>query len=104
MALGLQCSFSASAEAAYGFPYIGPGPAETSTMDIRPFKNVREILLPLTGELPPQPSVHLDDPITMAIEVMVKHNVDRLPVLWNARPVGQVRLQDAFAIVGIRVP
>ena len=70
---------------------------------MRTQKNVREILLPFTGELPLHPSIHLDDPITMAIEVMVKHNVDKIPVFGKTHPVGQVRLQDAFAVVGIRI-
>jgi len=73
-------------------------------MDTRTLFNVREILLPFSGELPLAPSVHIDDPIFKAIEVMVKHNLYCLPVLRDTRPVGQVRLEDAFAIVGLRMP
>ncbi|WP_319522514.1 hypothetical protein [uncultured Desulfosarcina sp.] len=60
-------------------------------------------MLPVTRELALEPSVHLDDPVTTAIEVMLKHNRDTIAVFWNKRPVGQVRLRDAFAVVGIRV-
>ncbi|MCB2149192.1 MAG: hypothetical protein KQI81_22110 [Deltaproteobacteria bacterium] len=73
-------------------------------MHTRTLNSVREILLPFTGQLPLEPSVRLNDQITTAIEVMVKHNLHIIPVFWNMRPVGQVRLKDAFAIVGIRIP
>ncbi len=72
-------------------------------MHTRTLNSVRKIMLPLTGELPLQPSVCLNDPITTAIEVMVKHNLHIITVVWNMRPVGQVRLKDAFAIVGLQV-
>jgi CBS domain-containing protein len=78
--------------------------AEEPLMNTRTLKNVREILLPFSGELPLSPSVQIDDPISKAIEVMVQHNLRMLPVFRDRRPVGQVRLQDAFAIVGIRMP
>jgi len=73
-------------------------------MDLRTLNKVREILIPLSGDLPLTPSVHIDDPVSKAIEVMVNHNVSIIAVLRNARPVGLVRLQDAFAFVGIRIP
>lgn len=73
-------------------------------MDTRTLNNVREILLPFSGELPLKPSVNIDDPISKAIEIMVRHNLRLLPVLRNKRPVGQVRIQDAFAVIGLRIP
>ncbi|MFZ3046588.1 MAG: hypothetical protein WA151_11805 [Desulfatirhabdiaceae bacterium] len=73
-------------------------------MHTRTLNSVREILLPFSGELPLEPSVRLNDQITTAIEIMVKHNLQLIPVIWNTRPVGQVRLKDAFASVGIRMP
>lgn len=72
-------------------------------MHTRTLNSVREILLPFTGELALEPSVRLNDPITTAIEIMVKNNLQLIPVIWNTRPVGQVRLKDAFASVGIRI-
>ena len=73
-------------------------------MESRSRNNVREILMPFTGELPLSPSVHIDDPVSRAIEVMVSHDRHVIVVLRNSRPIGQVRLRDAFAFVGIRVP
>lgn len=73
-------------------------------MHTRTLNSVREILLPYTGELPLNPSVGLNDQVTTAIEVMVRHNRHIIPVVSNMRPVGQVRLKDAFAVVGIRIP
>lgn len=73
-------------------------------MHTRTLNSVREILLPFTGEMPLHPSVRLNDQVTTAIETMVKHDLQIIPVVWNARPVGQVRLKDAFAAVGIRMP
>jgi len=78
--------------------------AEEPLMNTSTLANVREILLPFSGELPLSPSVHIDDPVSKAIEVMVRHNLRMLPVFRDRRPVGQVRLQDAFAIVGIQMP
>ncbi len=75
-----------------------------SIMDTRTLNNVREILLPYSGDLPLTPSVSIDDPISRVIEVMVRHNRRILPVLRDKRPVGQVRIQDAFAILGVRMP
>jgi CBS domain-containing protein len=73
-------------------------------MHTQTLKSVRDILLPFTGELPLEPSVRLNDQITAAIEIMVKHNLHIIPVIWNMRPIGQVRLKDALTIVGIRIP
>ena len=73
-------------------------------MNTHTLANVREILLPFSGELPLSPSVHIDDPVSKAIEVMVRHNLRTLPVFRDRRPVGQVRLQDAFTIMGIQMP
>ena len=73
-------------------------------MDTRTLNNVREILLPYSGDLPLTPAVSIEDSISRVIEVMVRHNVRILPVFRDKRPVGQVRMQDAFAILGIRMP
>jgi hypothetical protein len=88
----------------YPKPAENPPPPEASSMHTRTLNSVREILLPFTGEMPLHPSVRLNDQVTTAIETMVKHDLQIIPVVWNARPVGQVRLKDAFAAVGIRMP
>lgn len=73
-------------------------------MDARILNNVGEILLPLSGELPLMPSIGINEPISRAIEIMVRHNLSILAVVRNERPVGQVRIQDAFAFIGLRLP
>ena len=73
-------------------------------MDTRTLNNLREILLPFSGELPLTPAVDIDDPISKAIETMVRHNLRLLAVLRNKRPVGQIRIQDAFSVIGLRIP
>lgn len=73
-------------------------------MHTRTLNSVREILLPLTGDVPLEPSVRLNDQITTAIAVMVKNDLHIITVIRDKRPVGQVRLKDAFAIVGLRIP
>ena len=52
-------------------------------MNTHTLANVREILLPFSGELPLSPSVHIDDPVSKAIEVMVRHNLRMLPVFFS---------------------
>ena len=119
MASDLQYSPSASEQTESSLPFSGdespdrmqrpanfrdPCSQVKSSMNTRTLNSVREILLPFTGQLPLEPSVRLNDQITTAIEVMVKHDLHIIPVFWNMRPVGQVRLKDAFAVVGIRIP
>ena len=77
---------------------------EASPMKRRTMQNVCDVLTPFSGNLPLTPSVHIDDPVSKAIEIMVKHNLSIIAVLRDTRPIGQVRLQDAFAFVGIRIP
>lgn len=66
--------------------------------------SIRGILLPFTKDLSHTPAVMLNDPITKAIEVMIKHNVNSIAVICNHRPVGRIRLQDALDSVGIQIP
>jgi hypothetical protein len=72
-------------------------------MHTQTLNRVGKIMLPASRDLALEPSVHLNDPVTTAIEVMIRHNRDTIAVFWNKRPVGQVRLRDAFAVIGIRV-
>ena len=73
-------------------------------MDTHALNNVGDILLPFSGELPLTPSVNINDPVSKAIEIMVRHNLSLLAVVRDKRPVGQVRIQDAFALIGLRMP
>jgi CBS domain-containing protein len=65
---------------------------------------VEEILQPYQGGVPLQPSVNVGDKITHAIELMVRNNVKCIAVLRNQRPVGMVRLEDAFRKIGLHLP
>lgn len=65
-------------------------------------KRVSEILIPYREGTPTDPSVNLDDRITRAVELMVNHNLRSITVVSNQRPVGMVRLQDAFEKLGLK--
>lgn len=62
-----------------------------------------EILLPYEDGLPLDPSVKIGDRIIMAIELMVRKNLKQIAVVRNQRPVGMVRLEDAFKKIGLTV-
>jgi len=64
-------------------------------------KKVKDIILPLKGDIPLYPSVTMTDLITSAIELMVKNERKNIIVVQNNRPVGIVRLADAFRKVGL---
>ncbi|MBW1867693.1 MAG: hypothetical protein JRI38_08195 [Deltaproteobacteria bacterium] len=64
-------------------------------------KRVRDIVLPLKGEIPLYPSVTMTDLITRAIELMVKNDRKKIAVVLNNKPVGMVRLADAFRKIGL---
>jgi len=65
-------------------------------------KRVSDILQPYREGLPLDPSVSVDDRIIGAIELMVNNNLKCIAVLKNRRPVGMVRLEDAFQKLGLR--
>lgn len=65
-------------------------------------KRVADILLPYNEVVPLEPSVTLDDKIIHAIELMVTRNLKSVAVVRNQRPIGMVRLEDAFAKLGLR--
>jgi len=64
-------------------------------------RKVDEILLPYEDEVPLDPSVKIGDRIITAIEVMVGKNLKQIAVLRNQRPVGMIRLEDAFKKIGL---
>jgi hypothetical protein len=65
---------------------------------------VEEILQPYQDGIPLHPSVKMGDKIIQAIELMVRNNVKCITVLKNQRPVGLVRLEDAFRKIGLQRP
>jgi hypothetical protein len=66
-------------------------------------RRVDEILQPYEEGVPLDPCVEMGGRIIDAIELMVKNNVKCLAVTINKRPVGIVRLKDAFEEVGLQV-
>lgn len=67
-------------------------------------KKVEEILVPFRKGMPLHPSVTIGDKITHAVELMVNNNFSSIAVVRNRQPVGMVRLEDAFKILGLRLP
>ncbi|MBN2125177.1 MAG: CBS domain-containing protein [Deltaproteobacteria bacterium] len=63
---------------------------------------VAEILLPYRKGLPETPSVSINDKIAHAIELMVTHDLACIAVVRNRRPVGMIRLEDAFKRIGLQ--
>jgi len=66
-------------------------------------RNVDEILQPYEEGVPLDPCVEMGERIIDAIRIMVANNVKCLAVTINKRPVGMVRLDDAFRKVGLQV-
>jgi hypothetical protein len=64
-------------------------------------RKVDEILLPYEDGVPLDPSVKIGDRIITAIELMVGKNLKQIAVVRNQRPVGMVRLEDAFKKIGL---
>jgi hypothetical protein len=64
-------------------------------------RKVDEILLPYEDGVPLDPSVDVGDGIITAIELMVGKNLKQIAVVRNQRPVGMVRLEDAFKKIGL---
>jgi predicted transcriptional regulator len=62
---------------------------------------VEAILIPMEEGLPHQPSVGPEDRITEAIEIMLKNDVKRIAVMQGNKPMGMIRLQDAFKKIGL---
>jgi len=62
---------------------------------------IDEILLPYEDGVPLDPSVKIGDKIVTAIELMVGKNLKQIVVLRNHRPVGMIRLEDAFKKIGL---
>jgi predicted transcriptional regulator len=66
-------------------------------------RRVDEILQPYEDGVPLDPCVEMGERIIDAIQLMVANNVKCLAVTINKRPVGMVRLDDAFKKVGLQV-
>ena len=67
-------------------------------------KKVDEIILPYKEGTPLKPSVTISDKIINAVELMVNYNLTSIAVIRNRRPIGLVRLEDAFEKLGLTLP
>jgi len=56
----------------------------------------------LKADLPPHPTVTIDDKIIKAIELMVNHDLKYMAVVRKNRPIGMICLDDAFKTVGLK--
>lgn len=66
-------------------------------------RNIDGIIRPCTEDLPASPCVGLGERITRAIELMVRHNLGCIAVVRHRRVIGMIRLEDAFAEIGLQV-
>ncbi|MEM5786444.1 MAG: CBS domain-containing protein [Syntrophobacteraceae bacterium] len=60
-----------------------------------------DIVLPLSQDILLNPTVDLHDPLTHAIKLMVRHNLQQIVVLSKGCPIGMVKLKDAFQKIGL---
>jgi signal-transduction protein with cAMP-binding, CBS, and nucleotidyltransferase domain len=67
-------------------------------------RRVDEILLPYEEGVPLDPCVEMGERLINAIQLMVRNNLKCIAVTRNQRPVGMIRLQDAFQKVGLTLP
>ena len=67
-------------------------------------KKVLEIIVPYQEGMPNHPSIAMNDRIIDAVELMVNHGLHQVAVFRNNRPVGMIRLEDAFRKLGLKGP
>ena len=65
-------------------------------------KKVLEILLPYRRYIPLSPALSADEKISRAIQIMLEHDVQRMVVVRNNRPIGMVKLEDALLALGVQ--
>jgi len=65
-------------------------------------RTVSAIIQPFKEGLPLHPSVTTEEKITRAIELMVTCNLKCIAVTRGDRPIGLIRLADAFREMGLR--
>ncbi|MDF1590307.1 MAG: CBS domain-containing protein [Desulfobacterales bacterium] len=67
-------------------------------------KKVIEIVVPYQEGTPYPPAVTMNDKIVHAVELMVNNGIHQIAVVRNNRPVGMIRLEDAFRKLGLQGP
>ena len=65
---------------------------------------VKTILQPYRKETSTNYTVRPEDKVIYAVELMVAHNMKTIAVVRNGRPIGMIRLEDAFEKLGLRMP
>jgi signal-transduction protein with cAMP-binding, CBS, and nucleotidyltransferase domain len=65
-------------------------------------KKVIEIAVPYQEGTPDHPAVTMNDKIIDAVELMVNNGLHQIAVVCNNRPVGMIRLEDAFRELGLQ--
>jgi len=65
-------------------------------------KKVLEILLPYRRYIPLSPALSADEKISRAIQIMLEHDLQRMVVVRNNRPIGMVKLEDALLALGVQ--
>lgn len=65
-------------------------------------RTVIAIIQPYEDGVPLHPSVTREERITRAIELMVKSNLKCIAVTRGTRPIGMIRLADAFQELGLK--
>ena len=67
-------------------------------------KKVTAIVQPPILGLAESPAVELSEPVTRAVETMLRYDLKVIAVTSGGRLVGHVRLAEALAFLGIRFP
>ncbi|GEM_PF-830825 len=62
---------------------------------------VKEIIMPADNDLATGPSVHAEDNITEAIEVLLNNNLKKIAVTRKNAVIGMIKLEDALEIIGV---
>ena len=65
-------------------------------------KKVIEIVVSCQEGLSLHPAVTTNNKIIDAVELMVNNGLKQIAVVCNNRPVGMIRLEDAFRELGLR--
>jgi hypothetical protein len=64
-------------------------------------QTVAAIMRPYQDGVPLHPSVAMEERLTRAIELMMKFNLKCIVVTRGVRPIGLIRLNDAFQELGL---
>jgi hypothetical protein len=69
----------------------------------KPQKVIAIVRPPAVG-LPAAPAVELSEPITRAVEMMLRNDLKMIAVTSRGHLIGHVQLSEALNLLGIRIP